>query len=107
MLVKKRLSEGKKASVSGALFLIGLYFGVIIAASLYPALVFAGGGSEDAGDLEHKVDLEDQSGINLIIAKLYNDNRLLFALAVTVTMAVVGIIIGQITGVLLRLLGLK
>jgi hypothetical protein len=106
MLIKKRLSGGERASVSGAIFLIGLYFGVIAAASLYPALVFAGG-HEDAGDLEHKVDIENQSGVNLIIAKLYNDNRLLFALAVTVTMAVVGIIIGQITGVLLRFLGLK
>jgi len=79
---------------------------VIIIASLCPVLVFAGG-HEDTGDLDHKVDLENQSGINLVIAKLYNDHRLLFALAVTVTMAVVGIIIGQVTGVLLRILGLK
>ncbi len=106
MLIKERLSGGEKAPVFGALFLIGLYFGVIVAASLYPAFVFAEG-HEEAGDLEHKVDLENKSGINLIIAKLYNDNRLLFALAVTVTMAAVGIIIGQVTGVLLRLLGLK
>lgn len=102
----KRPFEVKKAPVWGALFLIGLYFGIIVVASLYPAPALAGG-HEEAGDLEHKVNLENQSGINLIIGQLYNDNRLLFALAVTATMAVVGIIIGQIAGVLLRFLGLK
>lgn len=102
----KRPFEAKKAPIWGALFLIGLYFGLIIVATLYPAPAFAGG-HEETGDLEHKVDLENKSGINLIIGQLYNDNRLLFALAVTVTMALVGIIIGQIAGVLLRLLGLK
>ena len=71
-----------------------------------PIDVFAGDHGE-SGELEHKVDLDNQSGINLIIAQLYNDNRLLFAIAVTATMAVMGVIIGQITGFILRILGLK
>ncbi len=106
MLIKKRFFREEKSALSWAFFLVCLYMGVIIIASFYPAVVFAGG-HEDAGDLDYKVDIENQSGINLIIAKLYNDHRLLFALVVTATMAVVGIIIGQVTGVLLRFVGLK
>jgi len=72
----------------------------------YPTEVFADEHGE-SGELEHKVDLEGKSGLSLIIGRLYNDNRLLFALAVTATMAVMGVIIGQVTGFILRILGLK
>ncbi|UCE66471.1 MAG: hypothetical protein JSU85_00220 [Candidatus Zixiibacteriota bacterium] len=106
MLIKKKPVGEEKSALSGALLLAGLFMGAIVMVSFYPAIVFAGG-HEDTGDLDHKVDLENQSGINLLIAKLYNDHRLLFALAVTATMAVVGIVIGQVTGILLRFLGLK
>jgi hypothetical protein len=106
MLIGKGLFRGNRTGLTGILFFGGLLVGSFIVVLFYPAVVFAGDHG-DTGDLEHKVDIENQSGINLIIAKLYNDHRLLFALAVTVTMAVVGIIIGQITGVLLRFLGLK
>lgn len=64
-------------------------------------------GHEESGKLEHRVDLENKSGINLFIGKLYNDHRVLFALVVTFTMAVMGIIIGQAAGYLLRLCGLR
>jgi ABC-type phosphate/phosphonate transport system permease subunit len=106
MLFTERFLKRYKGGNTGALFLAGLFFGITVIALFYPTVVFAGG-HEDTGDLDYKVDLENKSGINLIIANLYNDHRLLFALAVTVTMAVVGIIIGQVTSVLLRLLGLK
>ena len=86
--------------------LSGIFITVVIAFLLYPSIAMADG-VEEGGNLEHKVDTENQSGITLIIAQLYNDNRLLFAFAVTATMAIVGIIIGQLTGILLRLVGLK
>lgn len=87
----------------------------IIIIAFIVAVLFVGIQAEDAladehgdtGELQHKVDLDNQSGINLIIARLYNDNRLLFSIAVTATMAVMGVIIGQITGFILRILGLK
>jgi ABC-type phosphate/phosphonate transport system permease subunit len=88
------------------IFITLLFTAAVFFAAFYPADVFAGDHGE-TGELQHKVDLENQTGINLIIARLYNDNRLLFALAVTATMAVMGVIIGQITGFILRILGLK
>lgn len=75
-------------------------------AFFYPANAFADEHGE-SGELQHKVDLEGKTGLSLIIGRLYNDNRLLFALAVTGTMAVMGVIIGQVTGFILRILGLK
>jgi len=83
-----------------------LFLLAILLVLSYPTKVFADEHGE-SGELEHKVDLEGKSGVNLIIGRLYNENRLLFALAVTATMAVMGVIIGQITGFILRILGLK
>ena len=106
MIAKRGFSRKKEGSTFGLLFLAGLFIAAAVAIILYPACAFADG-HEDTGSLDHKVDVENQSGINLMIATLYNDNRLLFALAVTFTMAIVGIIIGQVTGIILRLVGLK
>lgn len=83
------------------LFILGLMLAI-----LWPAETLADEHGE-SGELQHKVDLDGKSGFNLIIGRLYNENRLLFAFAVTATMAVMGVIIGQITGFLLRILGLK
>jgi len=106
MLNRIRLFAEKKATARTALIPALLFFGAIMIVLLYP-LDTSAGGHGDSGELEHKVNLENQSGINLIIARLYNDHRLLFALTTTITMAVVGIIIGQLTGILLKFLGLK
>jgi len=71
------------------------------------APVLAGGGHEDAGKLEHVVPLEGKSGINLLLATWYNENRLLFALVTTATMAFLGIVVGQVTESILKLIGVK
>jgi hypothetical protein len=70
-------------------------------------LVFSGGGHDEEGKLEHVVSLEGKTGINLLLAKWYNENRWLYALVVTGTMAVLGIVVGQITEVTLKLFGIK
>ena len=69
-------------------------------------LAIAGGG-EETGKLEHKVSLEGKSGPGLLLAKWYNENRLVYALVVTATMAVLGIVVGQITEFTLRLIGVR
>lgn len=84
----------------------GFFIFTILVLFICPAVILAGD-HEETGKLEHKVDVENQSGVNLVIATLYNENRLLFALVVTATMAVVGVIIGQVAGVFLKLVGLK
>jgi len=69
-------------------------------------LAIAGGG-EETGKLEHTVSLEGKSGATLLLAKWYNENRLLYALVVTATMAVLGIVVGQITEFTLRMMGVR
>ncbi|MGD8414659.1 MAG: hypothetical protein PVF33_10520 [Candidatus Latescibacterota bacterium] len=70
------------------------------------ALAMAGGG-EETGKLEHKVSLDGKSGVSLLLAQWYNENRLVYALVVTATMAILGIVVGQITELTLRLIGVR
>ena len=71
------------------------------------APVFAGGGHGDTGTLEHVVSLEGKTGLSLLLAELYNDNRLLYALVVTATMALLGAVVAQITEFILKMIGIK
>jgi hypothetical protein len=71
------------------------------------APVLAGGGHGETGTLEHVVSLEGKTGLSLLLAELYNDNRLLYALVVTATMAFLGAVVAQITEFVLKLMGIK
>jgi hypothetical protein len=71
------------------------------------SLAVAGGDHGDSGSLDHKVPVEGKSGLNLWLAVLYNDNRFLFAVVVTFTMAALGMAVGYISNLALRRLGLK
>lgn len=73
-----------------------------------PWLAFAaGGGLETPDALEHKVPLEELSGLNLFFAKTYNDNLWLYAVQCTVLMAVIGIVIAFSTDIVLKTLGME
>jgi hypothetical protein len=72
-----------------------------------PLLSYASGDHGDSGALEHKVSIEDKSGFNLWLVVLYNDHRLMFALVVTFTMAILGTVVGQITNLAMKYMGLK
>jgi len=61
-------------------------------------------GSDD--ELEHRVQVEDLSGFNRWLGELYNDNRWLFAVVVTATMALMGTVIALVADVVLKRLGL-
>ena len=92
---------------SGTIGVLAAVVAVGLALSGIVAPVLAGGGHEDAGKLERVVPLEGKSGINLLLATWYNENRLLFALVTTATMAILGIVVGQITESVLKLVGVK
>ena len=68
---------------------------------------FAGGDEGGSGSLDNKVPVENQNGINLWLAVLYNDHRFLFAIVVTFSMAVMGMIIGYLSNAVLKKIGLK
>ncbi len=67
----------------------------------------AAGGHGDTGELEHKITTADKTGINLLLAQLYNDHRLVYSLVVTLTMAFLGIVVALATELLLKLLGAR
>jgi hypothetical protein len=79
-----------------------LVFAVVLATS---AVAHA---AEEAGTaLEHHVDTHELHGINLLLAELYNDHRLLYATVATVSMAVFGIVIAFAVDAILNRLGFR
>ncbi len=72
-----------------------------------PVLAWAGGGGEKATALQHKADLTNLSGINLMFAKWYNENIWLYAIIVTVLMGVIGLLIALVTDVILKMIGME
>ena len=83
-----------------------LLIGIICIGSVIPVSAIAGGHG-DTGKLKYVVSEEGKTGISLILAKLYNNNRLLYALVVTFTMAFLGMIVAQVTELILKTVGVR
>ncbi len=96
----------KKTIAMSALSLL-LIFAIPILMQAHES-VFA---SESAGKQETaltmKVDTKNLSGIDLLIANLYNEDRVLYATVVTVVMAVLGTSLAFLTDLVLKALGLE
>ena len=72
-----------------------------------PALVWAAGPGEKAPDMAaRQVKVAGLSAINAFFAGWYNDNKMVFAIIVTVIMGVVGGIIALVTDIFLKIVGL-
>lgn len=78
-----------------------LYLSFIFIPS-YLALAHGGEGEP----IPDKVPLDKLSGITLWLAQLYNDDKLLFALLVIVIMVIVGLILGVLTDLFLKIFGM-
>ena len=63
-------------------------------------------GGKEVSSLEHKVDTKNLSGINLWIADMYNNNRLMYAIVVTLVMAFLGTTMAFGTDLILKMLGM-
>lgn len=72
---------------------------------LFPNYCLASGGHEGE-PIPGKVPLDKLSGISLWLAQLYNDDKVLFAILVTASMGLIGLIIGNITDLILKIFGL-
>lgn len=57
--------------------------------------------------IKKKIDTSHLAGINLWIAEVYNDNRFLYAIVVTLVMGVLGSLIAYGTDLLLRMMGIN
>lgn len=64
-------------------------------------------GGEAATALEHRVDTTALTSGDLLLATLYNDHRLAYAVVTTVGMAVCGLAIALVMDVVLGQLGLR
>lgn len=84
---------------------IFFYFLLITLYLIQHSFAFAGGGHEGE-PIPGTVRLDKLSGISLWLAQLYNDDKLLFAILVTVSMGVIGLIIGNLTDFILKIFGL-
>uniref|UniRef100_A0A7C3WPS5 Uncharacterized protein n=1 Tax=Desulfobacca acetoxidans TaxID=60893 RepID=A0A7C3WPS5_9BACT len=72
-----------------------------------PALAWAAGPGEKVPDMAtRQVKVEGLSCINAFFASWYNTNKMVFALAVTVLMGVVGGLIAFCTDIFLKLIGM-
>ena len=72
-----------------------------------PALVWAAGPGEKAPDMAaRQVKVAGLSAINAFFAGWYNENKMVFAIIVTVIMGVVGGIIAFVTDIFLKIAGL-
>lgn len=69
---------------------------------------FAGdiGGKQQAA-ISKKIDTKDLSGINLWIAEMYNNDRVLYAVVVTLVMAALGSIMAFGTDLILKYFGMN
>jgi hypothetical protein len=75
---------------------------------LIPLAVHAGGGGGKAPEaLNKKIDLEPLSGLNRLVAEMYNENLWLYAAVCTVLMAVVGVAIAFGTDIILKAVGME
>jgi flagellar biosynthesis protein FlhB len=63
-------------------------------------------GEKEVTSLDHKVDTKDLSGVNLWIANLYNNNRLMYAIVVTLVMAILGTTMAFGTDLVLKMFGM-
>ncbi len=81
--------------------------GIIVVFCLFTfcSIALAGGGHGEDAAISETVDTEGKSGVDLFLANQYNDHRLIYALLVTATMAVLGMIVAQIADFVLRALG--
>jgi ABC-type phosphate/phosphonate transport system permease subunit len=102
VIFRIRRGVGPRGCLSRWAFLIAL----VALAALLVTPVLAGGHGETS-QLEHVVTEKGKSGISLSLAQLYNQQRFLYAVVVTLTMAVLGMVVAQVTELVLKLLGAK
>ena len=57
--------------------------------------------------LKNRIDTKNLSGVDLLIANLYNDDRLMYAVVVTLVMATLGTTLAFLTDLVLKMLGVE
>lgn len=89
-----------------ALILLSLSLSLFLSGNLK---TYAGGGigGKDQTELNVVIETRDLTGINLWIAEMYNNDRTLYAIVVTLVMAVLGSIMAFGTDLVLKRFGMN
>jgi ABC-type phosphate/phosphonate transport system permease subunit len=95
----------KTITISALSFLLVCTSPVLMQAH-YSAFASEPAGKQEAA-LTTKVDTKNLSGVDLLIANLYNDDKVLYAIVVTMVMAVLGTSLAFLTDLVLKALGLE
>jgi hypothetical protein len=80
---------------------------VLILLNLFLLTIAPAQEHESEGQFANVVSVEDKTGISLIIANIYNNERLIFALGGTLFMAAIGLSLGQILEMIIKAAGIK
>ncbi len=64
-------------------------------------------GNSQETELKHKIDTSKLSGVDYWIADMYNNDRVMYAVVVTLVMAVLGTSMAFLTDLVLKALGLE
>lgn len=79
----------------------------VFSSALYVTYAGEGIGGKDVTAISKKIDTKDLSGVNLWIADLYNNNRVMYAVVVTLVMAALGSILAFGTDLVLKRFGMN
>ncbi len=84
-----------------------LLFCFLFACAYGNAYAGEGAGGKQETAISKKIDTKNLSGVNLLIADLYNNDRMLYAVVVTLVMAVLGSIMAFGTDLVLKHFGMS
>jgi amino acid transporter len=79
----------------------------IFSGTIFTTYASGGIGGKKETAISKKIDTKDLSGINLWIADLYNNNRIMYAIVVTLVMATLGSILAFGTDLVLKRFGMN
>ncbi len=83
-----------------------LLFCFILACAYSNTYASEGAGGKQEVAINKTIDTKDLSGVNLWIAKLYNEDRIMYAVVVTLVMATLGSVMAFGTDLILKRFGM-
>lgn len=100
------MASTEKEGIMSTKKAIGLILFCILFTS-FPGGSPARAAEKESAALSQKVEVSRLSGVNLWVAELYNGDRILYAIVVTIVMAALGTSLAFLTDLVLKALGLE
>ncbi len=106
-----RLRKERTMSIKRTVSIVAFSF-VLVCAMPYAERLCASAyaseiGGKSESSLQKRIDTKNMTGVDLLIANLYNDDRLMYAVMVTLVMAGLGTTLAFLTDLVLKMLGVE